>query len=336
MRIGVIGWYGYGNAGDERMLYAIRQLFLGHELLVVRGFEELTSSLTALNQCDFVLFGGGGLILRGTGKFAPLIDQIHVPFACLGISIEAEHADNRALIDLLREKSRFIHVRDADSARRFSAPDKVLSGVDVTFLCPFPVAATIAEERCAVNFRPWRYWLGEHGGSYDIWMWRIHRRWPWMQHIYPFPQWRPRKAVAVLQERFADIVPVSFYDDSGQVTDMAELQRYFAAPARSFDREGFAECRYLVGMRLHALIFAIQQAIPFVSLSYQPKNLVLCNALGLDHLSVPLSKPEQLTQAITVVQTEYSQVRERLLAFREKAHARMQDDAEMIRREMGC
>ncbi len=80
-RIGVIGYYGFGNFGDEAMLFAIR------EGLRERGIENVPTlckrgeppnlsrarplrALLALRRCDYVLFGGGNLLQNQTSVFS--------------------------------------------------------------------------------------------------------------------------------------------------------------------------------------------------------------------------------------------------------------------------
>src|SRR4051794_3592764 len=82
MRIGLIGWYGRQNAGDERILHAIRVAFSRHDVLPTNSFDHAWSIIDELNRCDLVLLGGGGLILRGFGVYAGLIGAIKPRFAC--------------------------------------------------------------------------------------------------------------------------------------------------------------------------------------------------------------------------------------------------------------
>ncbi|HID77713.1 MAG TPA: hypothetical protein EYP56_17170, partial [Planctomycetaceae bacterium] len=89
MRIGIIGWYGHQNAGDERILYCLRRLFAAHRLLVVTGFEGALAQLPELNRCDLVVLGGGGLILRGCNRYAAIFESLKVPLVGLGLGIEA-------------------------------------------------------------------------------------------------------------------------------------------------------------------------------------------------------------------------------------------------------
>lgn len=60
MTIGLIGWYGHNNAGDDRILWCLRRFFEGTDLLVMQGLGDAWDNLAALNKCDFVALGGGG------------------------------------------------------------------------------------------------------------------------------------------------------------------------------------------------------------------------------------------------------------------------------------
>ncbi|MHB0936701.1 MAG: polysaccharide pyruvyl transferase family protein [Armatimonadota bacterium] len=336
MRIGVIGWYGHQNAGDDRILHAIQRLFTGHELFLATRVEAVGSALPELNRCDFVLFGGGGLILRRGGQYAHAFTAIKPPFACIGISVEAVHPDNQAFIDVLREKSVFIHVRDQESAAVFQAPEKVISGADLTFLYPFDIADVQSAEICGVNLRAWRYWAGEHDSVFDRCMRKMQRRCPSIRHWYPFKKWEPAETAAALRRQFTDVVPISFYEEPKHVSDAEEMRANFSGPVEEFSPEVFARCRYLVGMRLHALIFACQMGIPFVSLSYQPKNAAFCRMAGVPELSVDLYQARQLPPAIEYLKSQYAPLRERLLDYRSQAHAILLDNAAAIKRAMGC
>jgi polysaccharide pyruvyl transferase WcaK-like protein len=334
MRIGVIGWYGHGNAGDERILASLRCIFAGHDLVVVNNLHLPEAALDNLNACDFVLFGGGGLLLRGSGVYAARFAKLTAPLGVIGISVEAVHADNRALLDLLREKAAFIHVRDAESARVFAGVPRLLSGVDLTFFDPYDVVAPPADPVAGLNLRPWRYWRAEHGSATDRLWQRVDRRLPGLRRVYPFAKWMPERVVDALHTAGWGLHPLSFYDEAGEVTDADALAPFFTAVPR-FAADAMDRCRLVVGMRLHALIFACQKGLPFVSLTYQPKNAAFCAAVGVSALSADLYHPAAFTAALAQVDA-YDALRARLLAYRAEAHARMREDAATIRAWMGC
>lgn len=329
MRIGIIGWYGHDNVGDERILASLQHYFDGHELLVTSSFDDAHARLDELNACDYVLVGGGGLILRGSGRHSAFVEQIRPALSCVGISVEAVHEDNQALIDVLLHKADVIYVRDARSRTLLNNHPKVVAGPDLTFLYPFAPVVPVEDDVCGVNLRQWAYWSFEFRGRADTFMRKLDRRLPSLQQIYPFAKWQPQQAVAMLQDSFDRLIPLSLYSEPGHVTDTRILSNYFAQVDDEFDVRHLEQCRYLVAMRLHALIFACQMGIPFVSLSYQPKNEAFCRQLDMAHLSIPLTDLDKLAGAVVALKSEWTQLRERMLDFtemqRSKGHAVMHE-----------
>jgi hypothetical protein len=332
MRIGVIGWYGHQNIGDERILYCLRRHFDGHDVFVTSGFEDAARRLAHLNSCDYVLLGGGGLILRGLNTYTNLIEQIRPPFGCVGISLEAYHSDNASFVEALKEKSEFILVRDSESRELLENHFKVIVSADMTFLYPFDVIEPVASDTCGVNLRPWYFWKCEHGGEYYRHMMRLSQFNPNLEEEYPHPKWEPAKAFDIIKKRFSNFVPLPLYFEKGKQGDHDLLGSFFDKVDGTISLpDAYEPCRYLVGMRLHSLMFACQMGIPFVSLSYQPKNERFCRALGLEDLSIDLFDIAQLDAAISIMKDSYSQVREKLLFFREKAHADISSTMSNIR-----
>lgn len=336
MKIGVIGWYGHDNAGDERILTCLRRLFVGHELLVFGELGVANAQIPRLNQCDFVLFGGGGLILRGTGQFAALFEQLHCPFGCIGISVEAVHRDNRDLIAILRDRATFIYVRDKESARIFAQPTKVLTGPDLTFLYPYPIVDAVAEDTCGVNLRAWRFWPGEHRGFFDQCMGKLNQQVENLYSKYPLPKWSPAYAAEIAKKYFSALIPISLYNEPNTATDASVLQHYFSGVYAQFTDHSYDACRYFIGMRLHALIYACQKGIPFISLSYQPKNVVFCHELGMKQLSVDIYHTERLIAAIAYLKDNHRTLRDKMITYRNQAHLEVWAAAKHMLDVMGC
>lgn len=315
--MGLIGWYGHSNYGDERILYCIKKFFSDHELFVTSGWDK--RRIDELNQCDYILIGGGGLIVRGMGKYhAEFIDALKRPFGLIGVSVEAKHKSMNVFLDIIKQRAEFILVRDLQSKKLLNNHYKVIVGPDLTFLYPFGVVSEVNEDICGFNLRDWYYWKATFRGRYHNAMQIMDRKYPSMRRIYPFAKWNPDKAVEIVKRRFKDILPLPLYFKSNVPNDVDILSRAFEKVPFLFSIDPYQSIRFLVGMRFHSIVFATQCGIPFISLSYQPKNSSFCADMGLDMLSVDIYKIHELESKIDCIKKDYQEIRERLLLYREK------------------
>lgn len=330
MKIGIIGWYGHRNFGDERILYCLSRQLADHELFVAGGWGEARANIAQLNACDFVIVGGGGLVLRGVEKHADVIEGIRVPFCCLGISVESNHRDIHPFLDLLRDRAERIIVRDEESARILGiCHPKVEVAPDLTYLQPFDVVPTVKEEICGLNLRPWFFWRGELHGRFHRFMVRQSRQIRGFEKFYPLAKWEPTSFHSTLDTHFRDLRPLPFYFEDGKENDATLMGRYFSCVPSDFSELNYGALRYLVGMRYHAVVFAAQSGVPFLSLSYQPKNVSFCREIGLEDLSVDIfSWRTELAGKVTYLKENYSYLRNVLVAHR-------QDSFEKVQQMMG-
>lgn len=316
MRIGLIGWYGHANAGDERILYCLRRFLSGDEIYVTSGLGDAYTKIQELNRCDYVLLGGGGLILRGFGVYADLIRQIRPRLGCVGISVEAAHKDNCELVEVLKHKAEFILVRDEESRKLLGNGGKVQVGPDLSFLYPFELAEPVRADSCGINLRNWYYWRCEHlSPRYYVMRW-LDDRFSMLSRFYPFTRWRPEEAFQILEDSFAELVPLPLYTEKGTENDSDVLRCFFGSTEQTFSADAYRACRYVVGMRLHASIFACQMGIPFLSLAYMPKNWEFCRAAGMERFCLGLFDLSELRSKVAEMKASAVSVREMLVDFR--------------------
>lgn len=318
MRLGLIGWYGHSNYGDERILYCIKRFFSDCDFLITGGWNDAKRRINELNQCDYILIGGGGLILRNIGKQTNLIRSLKKPFSFIGVSIEAKHRSMEEFFDLIKKKADFILVRDKKSKNYLNNHYKVIVGPDLTFLYPFDIVSEVKEDVCGFNLRDWHYWKSTLYGDYYYVMRRLERRFPLLKNIYPLAKWDPNNVITIVKEKFKDVLPIPFYFESNITNDLDILSRYFKNVDSQFNIKNYNKIRYLVGMRYHSIVFSTQCGIPFISLSYQPKNETFCSDIGLNMLSVDLYKLNKLESKIDYIKNHYYQIKEHLISYREK------------------
>ena len=318
MKIGLIGWYNHYNYGDDRILYCLKKFFSGCNFLITNSWQDARLKINELNNCDYILIGGGGFILRDCWRHIDVVLNFKKPFGLVGIGVEAKHKSMEQFLKAIKEKAEFILVRDSESKRKLEDHYKVIVGPDLTFLFPFDIVPEIKEDICGVNLRDWYYWKSEFFGTFYSVMKRIDNRFPIIKKIYPFVKWDPEKAVEIIQKNFKHILalPLSFSKD--YVSDVDILKQHFGNVPSQIDLSIYDKIRYLVGMRLHFLIFSMQFGVPFISLSYQPKNFSFCANNNLNILSCDIYNLEKLKNKIDFVKTNYNSVREKIIFQREK------------------
>lgn len=316
MKIGIIGYYGYDNYGDDRMLYSIKRFFQFADFLVIGGWDDALRNLEAINRCDYVLFGGGGIILRDTYGYADLIDLIKVPMSFIGISVEANHDKMRGFFDIILSKSDVVIVRDAQSKSAFNNHEKVIVGPDLTFLYPLEIADEEKDEVCGLSLRDWYYWKADLYSDYWKIMSNLDNKYAWLKKIYPFKKWSPDSVVDIVEKEFSNIIPIPFDFNKGKKNDYTLMRQYFADVPNQFIEENYMRIRYIVGMRFHSLVFAVQSGIPFVSLTYQPKNESFCTDIGLEYLSQDIYDLHSFRERIGKMKRNHKEIRKKLIDYR--------------------
>lgn len=137
--IGVTGYYGYGNVGDDMLMLNLLKFFGPHNIVVYAPSEKAAGNIRAQFDClvsttqflpkdskklDLLAFGGGG-VLHDSAMLnlwpKHIIEQVECPIALLGLGIP--HGEDLTLathkIDYIVNKARFVGLRDFKSKAIF-------------------------------------------------------------------------------------------------------------------------------------------------------------------------------------------------------------------------
>lgn len=319
-RVVISGYYGFDNLGDEAVLAAtvaaLRRERPGAGIVVLSADPEGTARTLgveavarsrlgqvagALRGCDLFLSGGGSLFQDATSWRSPwyylgVLDLARrlarrTAVYAQGIGPLRGRASRLAARRLLNAVDLII-VRDQDSLAALSAlgvnrPPAVLAADPALLVTPDGSPRVIAEQArwgaeglpAGLALRPWgdEAWgdavfaaaraVAEHRGV----------RWICL------PMHRPRDFA--LAERAA--AEIGF--GARAVCDHVTPREMVAL---------IGGLHFLVGMRLHALIFAASQGVPVVSLAYDPKIGALARELGEPVLDLAHLTADSLAQTI--------------------------------------
>jgi polysaccharide pyruvyl transferase CsaB len=302
------GYYGFGNIGDEAVLYNIISQIKGQmpnaDITVLSNDPQQTAAaygvaaadrwklgqtFSALRKADMLVLGGGSLLQDVTGKrslsfylmqiFLARFLRRKVFLYAQGIGPINEPQNKKRLVKALR-KTALITVRDEDSAtflRDLGLPqekiivtaDPVLAATAGTCELPLPSAKKIA-----LSVRPWPS-LGAE---------TIDKLAAFADHF-----------VALGYEIV--FLPFSEPQDRALSKQIAHrMKRQAFLPPQKLDYcsmpSAIGQMDLVIGMRLHSLIMSAAEAVPFIGLSYDPKVDSFCRSLQqprfvLDKFSAP-------------------------------------------------
>ena len=297
-KILISGYYGFSNAGDEAMLTAIIEALRAErrdvEITVLSGKPEITaekhgvrsihrfsgwSIFKAMLDTDLLLSGGGSLLQDVTSKKSLLYYLSIIMLAKLlgrkvmlyaqGIGpIRSSFA--RSLTKYVCRKANLITVRDDGSyeeLKEMGLPgDRIIVTADAVF--------SLSAERKDIG----RQILLDNGFSGEKPMIGIAlRHWPGEKR---FTKVFAEVAMTLRKQYNARIVFVALQFPAD--TQIAEKTASLMDNSEDVIilREGYTTEEYvsiignldlLIGMRLHALVFAALAGVPFLAVSYDPK-----------------------------------------------------------------
>ncbi|QJC53798.1 polysaccharide pyruvyl transferase CsaB [Paenibacillus albicereus] len=301
LRIAISGYYGFRNSGDEAVLKSILLALEAEgsaqgvriEPIVLSGDPAWTESmygvqaagrmspgglLRTIARCDGLISGGGSLLQDVTGsKTIPYYAGILKLAQLLGkpTFIYAQGVGpvlNRCMDGLIRHvmtRSAYVSVRDAESAEllgRMGVPSERISVVpDPVMGLPLPkgAEATAGDARdrtpvVGISLRRWRKDGADLIRAAEA-LGELARRRPVRLRFLPFHTPADAEASREAMERLGELGPGS----------SAELAEPGDDPQRMLLE--VSRCDLLVGMRLHALIYAAGQRVPMLGISYDPK-----------------------------------------------------------------
>lgn len=295
-KIVISGYYGFGNAGDEAMLTAILESLYNEdpalEIVVISGNPQRTSYIhgvkaiprlhlpliwNALRRCDLLISGGGSLLQDVTSKrslyyYLGIMKMAHwlgkkVFLYAQGIGpLTRSHA--RMTVAKVLNQCDYITVRDQKSAI-------ILRELGIT-KTPIAVTADAVLSMRPVDLGIGRSLLAKYnvdGITPKIGMYV--RNW-WNDSHY-------KSVLAETADRLIReygykvvFIPMQVPDDIAAALDIKE--RMIETPHILKESYTTAEMMsitgnmdMIIGVRLHALVFAAVMQVPLVGISYDPK-----------------------------------------------------------------
>jgi polysaccharide pyruvyl transferase CsaB len=331
VRIAALGYYGFGNLGDEAVLGGIRRAlqaqsaFAKADLLVLSHQPKETLRLhpgvravdrwqwrtvaDSLKGTDLFILGGGSLLQDATSTrsviwytlMALLARRRAKRLLWWGQGVGPLNARlSHTLVRGIANQADYITVRDTKSAellKGIGAKGSIEVVADPAFALEPDVPTPAFSPPYPETLLCLRHWETDSAGQI------LHK-------------------ISRKQQKGWEGVPMHLPDDETYMTqiwgDDFPLRNWQTAGATLESTLGlFAEAKLVVAMRLHALIFAARCGTPFVALSYDPKVEALAKASRQEDalLSVNDITAERLTQTLTQVRDTASERRERLRDF---------------------
>ncbi|MBQ0105754.1 MAG: polysaccharide pyruvyl transferase CsaB [Armatimonadetes bacterium] len=288
------GYYGFGNAGDESVLDGIVKLLKDEkeeEVVVLTGDIKYTSLhhpsvkpinrynipeiIKYLKKADVFISGGGSLIQNVTSNKSLLyyltIIQLAQKF-CNKCVIFSQGVGPVKGVEWLKKsmdcmaKLDYISVRDADSYNMlFNLGVTCELTTDPAYLCNL-------DEEDALRILD-KY--GMKGKKYVAVSIRNYKDNKWQYDL--------KRCLFDIKDKYPEIVFLNIPFQSPrdiidlEVPNMVNIQEQlnFRTVKTLISMSDF-----VIGVRLHSLIFASAANIPFITLNYDPKNLAHANKYG--------------------------------------------------------
>ena len=307
-KIVISGYYGFNNAGDEALLTAILAALRASEpeadITVISGNPGNTIAkhqvkslyrfaavrlLRAIGEADLVISGGGSLLQDVTSKrslvyYLSIIaagkwKKRKVMLFAQGIG-PIRSRFMRLLTRLVVSRADLITVRDGDSAEELARMGVPAEKVEVT---ADPVLMLNPESKVKGKTI-----LAEAGlDPYKPIIGVSVREWPDNQRCLK----QLAAALGKLSETYNAQIAVLPLQVSKDLKDSQLLQSYLPKARNKvillqgdYSTEEFLSIigsfRLLIGMRLHALIFAAVMKVPLMAISYDPKVDSFLKAIG--------------------------------------------------------
>jgi len=290
-KILISGYYGFDNLGDEAVLAGIIKLFkeINSEIDITvlsadpevtkkrynvdaAGRTSLLNIISELAEADLFVTGGGSLIQDVTGHLSIFyylgliwlakLQGTKVSFYAQGVG-PLNRKINRIITGITLKNIDHIGVRDRGSAELLSRIG--LKGKDVK-LTADPAFALYNEKdvvkrklhsrtNVGISVRPWQAGYIEELGAG---MSKFAQKYSCDFKIYPFHRGvdeRPSKKLKTILDRTtgSDVIIEELAEDPLQAVKQLKDNDLF------------------LGVRLHSLIFALLNQIPFLAVSYDPK-----------------------------------------------------------------
>ncbi|OGC07757.1 polysaccharide pyruvyl transferase CsaB [candidate division WOR-1 bacterium RIFOXYD2_FULL_36_8] len=333
MKLAISGYYGYGNAGDEAILAAIKQGFKNHQISVLDAHNRL--NLKAISNSDVLISGGGGLLQDATSTrsllyYTSLIWAAKVFFGKKVIVFAQSIGPIKKKVNIKLIKSTLnladiITLRDKNSydfvkSLKLKRP-KIIMTADPTFIFDKEEANNIKKN---TKITKQKNKTKKQKTSLTI-------------AICPR---RFKDMPSNFEQKFADIcdnlvkklkakiifIPFHQRDDIHSCVNIMHKMKQKSELKGDHDNfEGImkiiSQVDLVIGTRLHSLIFATNHLVPAIGITYDPKV-----SSFMEEANLPAIKPNNLDD-LTKIVIETLQKKEKIKnnikrikkEFREKA-----------------
>ncbi len=305
MKIVISGYYGYDNLGDEAILqgiiHSLRRQSNNLKITVLSARPEVTSrryQVQAVGRNDIkavikeifhsdLLISGGGSLLQDITSWRSIPYYLGLVFiAWLFGKKTVFYAQGvgpvngrigRFLVSLIGNRVDLITVRDEASRKLLLElgvnPDLIEVTIDPVF--------SLSDRFSGKGIKL----MEEAGIEIDGPLLGISVR-PWNNNDYLEKVARAADYLLELTGGQVVIIPMHYHQDqeiSRNLQEMMEKESYILSgnytPAEMLGI--FSELDFLLGVRLHSLIFAAINQVPFVAISYDPKIDSFLEVLGI-------------------------------------------------------
>lgn len=344
MKIALSGYYGFDNAGDEALLLAIsssiKRLAANSEFVVFSGCPAQTMRLhkmravNYMNPCSLIrelrtsdlLISGGGSIFQDVTSSRSLLYYISVValarlfkkpvvFYAQGVG-PINRPFNRWLLGKVANRVNLITLRD-EASRKFlqrigvqrpplqvtADPVFALQLEEADILETLKLFPLFADDQVKVLGVSVRQWSALEGYQQEL-----------------------AQTLDNMQEQGYEIlfIPMDYPDD------ILESKRVIACmrkPAHLLEQNLstgqhlalISRLDLMLGMRLHALIFAASCGIPFAGISYDPKIDAFLDLFGLTSLSVSAQAMQEEIKTLLQNESVQNYIRQISLKMREQS-----------------
>lgn len=375
MKLVLSGYYGFDNCGDEAILLAIIQALKAEkeevEICVLSNNPDETKrqyDVQAVNRwdwkvvtetvrnCDGLISGGGSLLQDETGWKTPayycgvmlLAKFFRKPFFIYSQGVGPLNGKfSRLLVSQTLGFARLITVRDEESKHLL-----VELGVDRNILVtPDPVMGLREEEINNKDYGGLEKWLlevGVDGGGDEFVAVSVR---PWKEEKRCLEELAKGLVELVKEGRNVVFVPMHGQEDFDCSREVLKLM---TLPGGESGTEGkvaiapfdlsvvekirlISKSRLVVGMRLHALIFAAFKKVPFLAISYDPKIdafASLCGQRVIGNVTKEDWSGQLLAEGVRAYERSYDDQVEIVSEYVSKAKQDAQLPASMIIRHL--